>query len=190
MCLLFHRCCFTVCCFLPLLPIQLLSNRGRCTSDPMTFRTLGSVVAIREKALLVQVNAMRCDKGNCTFWKCLPKRVSSSLVTWPGDTAQSWRSLGHAGTLGPGPHVWPGVWGVSVPPLSPSLTLCFHNQTFAFCDFLGVDAMSNLLKTSAIRSRGKKDAISVQSVPLAFLRWTVYGVVHINKKIRDKSFHH
>lgn len=53
--------------------------------------------------------------------------------------------------------------------VSPSLTLCFRNRTSAFCDFLGVDAMSNLLKTSAIRSRGKKDAISVRSAPLAFL---------------------
>lgn len=72
----------------------------------------------------------------------------------------------------------------------PASALFFHSWTSVFCDFLGVDAASNLLKTSAIRSTSKKDAISVRSVPLAFLGWTVYGVLHNNKKIRGKSYHH
>lgn len=168
-CLLFHGCCFTVCRLLPLLAIQLLSNRGRCTRNPMTFRTPGAVGAIREKALLVQINTRCCGKGNCTFRKRLPKRVSSSLVTYPGDPARSRRSLGHTGTSGPGTRVRPGLQGRSVSPLRPSLALCFHGRTAAFCDFLGVDAAGNLLKSGTIRSRGKKDAMSVRSVPLAFL---------------------
>ena len=102
-------------------------------------------------------------------------RIISVLVacphclTDPKEAGGCGQAGAHGDTRNRYPRVTWGADGCQCHRSIPASALVFHGWTSAFCDLSVADAASNFLKTSASRHRSKKDAVSVRSVPLAFL---------------------